>query len=280
VYELNIFLHDLPLTAVKIKSYVPGIQRWVMENTGINFDAQSNWFNKTVSNAQDGLSGFLQNLFNATVSTIFMMIMIPIFASLFLYHRETFVKFLESVVGSCHRSELHQVLSRSILTYFHFVRGTFFVYLIVGALNSAGLLLLGIPHAVLYGIITAFMTVIPYIGIIISAAIPVTVALITKDSIWYPLAVIAVFTFVQYLEANLIFPRVVASQLNLSTWSTIVAIIAGTILWGVAGMILFIPLLAILKIVSDQVEGLKSLNILLSRKGSYQGQKIDSSTNG
>ncbi len=274
-YELNIFLHDLPLITSKLKSHVPGIQRWVMDNIGINFDTQSNWFNRIVSDMQNGLSGYLKNLFNATVSTVFMLIIIPIYASLFLYHRENFVKYLESIIGSNYRNKLHQILQQSILTYFRFVKGTFLVYLIVGALNSLGLLMLGIPHAFLYGMLTAFMTIIPYIGVIISASMPVAVALITKDSLWYPIAVILLFTFVQYLEANVIFPRVVAAQLNLSTWSTLVAIIAGTILWGVAGMILFIPLLAILKIVSDQVDGLRSINILLNRKEGYHGRMAD-----
>jgi len=115
------------------------------------------------------------------------------------------------------------------------------------------------------------MTIIPYVGIIISALLPLTVALVTKDSLWYPVGVILIFTVVQYLEANVIFPKVVGVQLNLSTWSTLVAITAGTILWGVAGMILFIPMLAILKIISDEVAGLKSINILLNRQEGYNG---------
>jgi predicted PurR-regulated permease PerM len=101
---------------------------------------------------------------------------------------------------------------------------------------------------------------------------PFAIALITRDSLWYPAGVILLFTFVQYLEANVIFPRIVGVQLNLSTWSTLVAMIAGTILWGVAGMILFVPLLAILKIISDQEVSLKPLNILLNRKEGYSGK--------
>jgi predicted PurR-regulated permease PerM len=279
IYDLNIFLRDLPLITNKLKTYAPGIQHWVMDTAGINFDTQLNWFNTLVSDLQNGLSGYLKSLFNATVSTVFMLVMIPIYASLFLYHRETFVKYLRAVIEQSYHKELQQILQRSILTYFHFIKGTFFVYLIVGALNSIGLLLLGIPHAILYGMLTAFMTIIPYIGILISASMPVTVALITKDSLWYPVGVISLFTIVQYLEANVIFPRVVAAQLNLSTWSTLVAIIAGTLLWGVAGMILFIPMLAIFKIVSDQVEGLKSINILLNRKEGYHSATADSSVN-
>jgi predicted PurR-regulated permease PerM len=201
-----------------------------------------------------------------------MLVMIPVFASLFLYHRGTFVKFLESLVNESYRERLPDLLHRSIRTYSKFVKGTFFVYIIVGILNSAGLLVLGIEHAVLFGMLTAFMTIIPYVGIIISALLPLTVAIVTQDSLWYPAGVIFIFTFVQYLEANVIFPKVVGVQLNLSTWSTLVAITAGTILWGVAGMILFIPMLAILKIISDEVAGMKSINILLNRQEGYNGR--------
>ena len=104
-------------------------------------------------------------------------------------------------------------------------------------------------------------------GIIICVLLPISVAWITKDSIWYPLGVIAIFAFVQYLEANVIFPRIVATQLKVSTWATLVAIIAGGILWGVSGMILFIPFVGILKIVFDYIPGGKPFNILLGREG-------------
>jgi len=138
------------------------------------------------------------------------------------------------------------------------------VYTIVGILNSIGLLALGIKHALLFGFLTAVMTIIPYVGIFISALLPISVAWVTKDSVWYPVGVIAVFTFVQYLEANIIFPKVVAAQLKVSTWATLVAMLAGEILWGVPGMILFIPFVGILKIITDHVPALLPLNILLS----------------
>ena len=76
---------------------------------------------------------------------------------------------------------------------------------------------------------------------------------------------VAVFTFVQYLEANLIFPKVVATQIKVSTWATLIAIVAGGLLWGVSGMILFIPFVGILKIVSDNIPELEALRILLGR---------------
>lgn len=139
------------------------------------------------------------------------------------------------------------------------------VYFIVGLLNTAGLMLLGIPHALLFGMLTAIMTIIPYVGIFLSALIPVCVAWLATDSIWYPVGVVAVFAIVQYLEANVIFPKVVGTRLNISTWAMLVAIISGGLLWGVSGVILFIPFAGILKIIVAYIPEWNSLNILLER---------------
>jgi predicted PurR-regulated permease PerM len=188
-----------------------------------------------------------------------------VYAALFLYNRETFVQFLAKLAGGSHRQQLQVILAETINTYFHFIKGMIQVYLIVGVLNSIGLLALGIPHAILFGMLTAIMTIIPYVGIFISALLPISIAWITKDAVWYPLGVVAVFTFVQYLEANIIFPKVVATQLKVSTWATLVAIVAGGILWGVSGMILFIPFIGILKIVTEHIPEWGALNILLGR---------------
>ena len=88
-------------------------------------------------------------------------------------------------------------------------------------------------------------------------------AWITYNSIWYPLGVVGIFMLVQYLEANLIFPLAVSSRLKINALVTIVVIIAGGIVWGVAGMILFIPFLGILKLVADRTPSLKTLALIL-----------------
>jgi predicted PurR-regulated permease PerM len=138
--------------------------------------------------------------------------------------------------------------------------------LIVGILNSAGLLLLGIPHAFLFGFIASILTFIPYVGILIASLLPISMAWITYNSIWYPLGVIGIFALVQYLEANLIFPLAVSSRLKINTLVTIAFIFAGAIIWGVSGMILFIPFLGILKLVADRTPSLKTLSIILGEE--------------
>jgi predicted PurR-regulated permease PerM len=265
VLQFNSFRQDLPELRAKIMPSIRELQHWIDDNFHINIATQNEWWQRTASKMSDNSGTMLAGTFNKTLSVLFMLFMVPVFGALFLYNRQDFVLFLEKLFGDTYKDRLHQILHRTTQTYFQFIKGTIFVYIIVGALNSIGLIALGIEHAVLFGFLTAIMTIIPYIGIFVSALLPISVAWITKDSIWYPLGVVLVFSFVQYLEANVIFPRVVAGQLNVSTWATLAAIVAGGILWGVNGMILFIPFTGILKMVSDYIPEWEALNILLRR---------------
>ncbi len=264
--QLNAFREDLPDLKEKMAPSISNIQQWLADNLNITIATQDEWWHSSLKKMADNPEALLSGTLNKTFAAIFTLFLVPVFAALFLYNRQDFALFIEKAAGRAYSSKARDIMQKTILTYYHFIKGMAMVYLIVGILNSIGLLALGIKHAVLFGFLTAIMTIIPYIGIFISALLPISVAWITKDSVWYPVGVIAVFTFVQYLEANVIFPRVVAAQLNVSTWATLIAIVAGGILWGVSGMILFIPLTGILKIITDNTEDWEAINILLRRK--------------
>ncbi len=264
VLELNSFRKDLPVILNKLDALLAHLQSWLQDNWHIGLAEQKTWWNNTFSKLT-GSGNIISGTFVATGSMLFVLFMSPVFAVLLLYNRSSFVFFLEKTAGRGNNRSLHIILQQTIDTYYHFIKGMVKVYIVVGLLNSAGLLALGIPHAILFGMLTAVMTIIPYAGIFISSLLPITVAWISKDSAWYPLGVVMVFAVVQYLEANIIFPKIVAAQLNLSTWATLVAIIAGGLIWGVSGMILFIPFAGILKIVTDQLNPGAAINVLLKR---------------
>jgi len=267
--QVNVFRKDLPELLQKLTPVIRQIQEKIAA-FGISQSAQERWWQQTIQQAGSRAGSFVTGTLSAGIQSLVTLFLVPVYTVLFLYNRKTFVRFLARLVGPAYEQPLQQILQQVIHTYFNFIKGMVFVYLIVGILNSAGLMALGIRHALLFGMLTAVMTIIPYIGIFISALLPISVAWITKDSIWYPLGVVGVFAFVQYLEANLIFPKIVAAQLKVSTWATLVAIVAGGLIWGVAGMILFIPFTGILKIVTDHLSGTPAgaINILLNRDAS------------
>ncbi|MBI1344254.1 MAG: AI-2E family transporter [Terrimonas sp.] len=262
--QFKVFQKDVPYLMAKVRPSLQDFQGWVQSSFGFSIEKQNAWIETQKDNMGNDLV-FLPAVFKNITNNLFILMIIPVFAVLFLYNRERFVLFVRLLTQKRYGNKFDMILKQTVHTYANYIKGMVLVYLIVGVLNSTGLLILGVRHALLFGFLTAIMTIIPYIGIFVSALLPISISWIDTGSVWVPLGVIGVFAFVQYLEANVIFPRVVGKQLNVSTWTMLVFIIAGSIIWGVSGMVLFIPIAGILKILTDYFEEGKAWNVLLSR---------------
>lgn len=261
-WQLDMFGKDAPAILNKLEGALIQFQAWLAATFGITSELQSNWSAKFSGSIGNVLGAAVRN----TINTLFMLFLTPVFTALFLYHRKVFVQFLKYVTPAGYQQQLDNILQQTIHTYANYIKGMIMVYLIVGILNSIGLYALGVKHAILFGMLCAIMTIIPYLGTIISSMLPISMVWLQTGNIWYPIGVVGVFAFVQYLEANVIYPKVVGTQLHVSTLAMLIAMITGGIIMGVAGMVLFIPFVAILKIISDNIEEWKPLNLLLSRK--------------
>lgn len=236
---------------------------WITQELNISVEKQNEWLKNLSQQSGSDAMGFVRKTISAGTVSGVLFILIPVYVVLILYHRERWVEVLYRLFPAQRKERIREILHLSIQSYYNFIKGMMLVYLIVGLLNSLGLYILGIPHPVLFGFTASILTFIPYVGIIIAALLPITISWVTYNSIWYPVGVIAVFSVVQYLEANVIFPLAVSSRLKLNALVTIAAIVIGGILWGVAGLILFIPFLGIMKMIADRTPALKTWSILL-----------------
>ena len=133
----------------------------------------------------------------------------------------------------------------------------------MATLNTVGLLLLGIKHAFFFGGLAALLTIIPYVGILIGSTLPILFALATTDSLWYPLGVLMVFVFVQFLEGNFITPNIIGNQVSINPFAAILGLFIGGMLLGVIGVIFALPILAILKVICDEIDSLKPIGYVL-----------------
>ena len=189
--------------------------------------------------------------------------LIPIYMFFFLYYRDFFKMFFYKVFGHISRKKIDAVLNKIYEVVHSYLTGLVTVTIIVGSLNTIGLLILGIDYAVFFGFLAAALLVIPFIGILIGSILPIIIALITKDSPMYAVGVAGVFVFVQFLEGNFITPQVVGSKISINGLIAIIALLLGSALWGIAGMALSLPTIAILKVVFDAVPDLKPFGYIL-----------------
>jgi predicted PurR-regulated permease PerM len=190
---------------------------------------------------------------------------LPIYIFLILLYRNSFKRFLKSfALGEQGRKGGMSAIERIKELSQGYLIGLLLVIAIIAVLNTTGLLILGIQLAIPLGIFSAILTIVPYIGVVIGAALPTLVAFLTEDSLLYPIGVIAVFAFVQFLEGNFITPRIVGSKVDINPLAAILGLIGGGMLWGIVGMILAIPMLGILKVLFEEVPDLRPFALLLN----------------
>ncbi|KAB1157590.1 AI-2E family transporter [Flavobacterium luteum] len=260
--QIASFSNEWHSLSTKIVESVKQLGNYVEEQFGMNSEKQLTFIKNFTNNFE--IFPLLKNATYSLSETAFNLILIPILSALLLYYRHLLSAVLYQLFPRYKKEAIHEILIETIHEYYNFIKGMGLVYLIVGTLNAIGLAIIGVPHPILFGFIASILTFIPYFGIIISSLLPIAVSWITFNSIWYPIGVIVVFTIVQLLEAYIIFPFAVGNRLKINTLVIIVIIIMGGILWGAAGMIVFIPFISIVKLIADRTESLKILSLLLS----------------
>lgn len=261
--QLQRIFSDWPFIREKLTELLMSIQEYITSHFGWTEVEIRDWVNSTLNSSMGTSVGMVGTTLQSMLINAAFLVLIPIYSYLILFYRRRLAEILFLLLPSISHEKITEVLRLSVNTYFRFVKGMALVYLIVGTLNSVGLWLMGVPYAFLFGYLTAVMTFIPYVGIIVASILPITYAWVTYGIIWYPLGVVALFAFVQYLEANIIFPVAVGQRLEMNTLATLLVIIVGGIVWGASGMILFIPFAAILKLIADRMPGWEALSVFL-----------------
>ncbi|MFP4065329.1 MAG: AI-2E family transporter [Bacteroidales bacterium] len=199
----------------------------------------------------------------ATATTVTIVFIVPVYIFLFLYFRHFLIEFILRAFPDRDLPKVQNVIRKVKTVVQNYIVGMFLVIIILAILNSVALYSLGLRHALLFGVFAALLNVIPFLGPFIGATLPILYALLTKDSLWYPFGVFLAFWVIQMAESNLFTPRIVGGKVSMNPLMTIVALFVGNFIWGLAGMILFIPGMAMMKVLFDEIDGMEPYGFLL-----------------
>ncbi len=249
--QLTALVANLPNLENQYFELLNNITRSINERFNISTEEQF----KLLKDALSSLSTVATEIVSSTGYLAYFFLQVPIYIFLFLLYREKLKLFFDSINPSSEmkwKKEVEGVIRG-------YISGLTIVVFIAGALNSIGLLILGIDHAIFFGFLSGTLTVIPYIGITVGATLPAVLALITKDSAWYAVGVVAVHAFVQFLEGNFITPKITGSKISINAMAAILALLIGGKIWGIPGMILAVPSVGIMKILLSYSSTLKPL---------------------
>ncbi len=262
---LDVFA-DATLFINKNFGFIPELEK------GELFDKIKVWLNESA-----GM--LLSQTFSGTAGLVFGILTAVIFTFLILIYRDGLVQGFVHFYPQEKRKKALNMFKSIQQVGQQYLFGMMIIVLILGFVNSIGLLIIGIDNPFLFGFLAALLAIVPYAGTTLGAAIPVVYAFVSYDSVWIPITIIIFFWLVQFIESNFLTPMIVGGNLKINALTSILSIIIGASVWGIAGMILFLPFASMLKVVCEQYEELEPVALLIGEQNNRSKDDNDKHIN-
>ena len=256
------FSEALPALKAKSNMIADQVEHWVAKQFGVTIHKQL----EMINSALQSTGGYVGETLSTLASGIFVIILIPIYIFFLLFYKPLILDFLFEVFATKHSLRVAEILGETKTAIQHYVIGLLIEMIIVSALNSTVLLVLGVKSAILLGFIGGILNTLPYLGGIVSIALPILMVTVSKEGYSTQLAIFVSYLIIQLIDNNVLVPKIVSSKVQINALFSILVVLCGGLMWGYSGMFLAIPFVAILKIVFDRIDGLKPWGHLLGTK--------------
>jgi predicted PurR-regulated permease PerM len=269
------FSENFPILKEKFYELLKQLQTWVLTNFGISIAKQVELINEAINSSKTLVGQTL----GTAVTTLTIIFILPVYIFLLLFYKTLLLDFLYESFAEKNSTQVADILKQTKSAIQSYMVGLLIEALIVAAMNSTALIILGVKYALLLGVIGALLNMLPYIGGIIAIALPIIMATVTKNGYSTQLGILVAYIIIQFIDNNFLIPRIVSSKVQINALVSILIVLLGGALWGIPGMFLSIPFVAILKIICDRVEGMKPFGKLLGdeiptrHKGLLWGRK-------
>lgn len=253
------FSDTLPVLKQKFNILTTQFGQWTHLHFGITIQKQIELVNEALNNSK----AFAGSTLSSVLSTLGIIFLLPVYIYFFLFYKTLILNFLFEVFAEENSKQVSEILNETKSAIQSYMVGLLLEALIVAALNSTALLILDVKYAILLGVIGALLNVIPYIGGVVAIALPVLIATVTKDGYNTQIAILIAYLIIQFIDNNILVPKIVSSKVQINALVSILTVLLGAALWGLPGMFLSIPLVAILKIIFDRIPDLRPWGKLL-----------------
>lgn len=237
--------------------------KWITQRFDISIDSVSNILLDTkheiIIKTKTVIGPALLNM----KDIIFVCMVMPVYIFMIVFYQPLLLEFIHKLFGRHNQEVVHKIVSSTKFIIQRYLMALLIEASIIATLNTIGLFALGIPYAILLGIFGAILNIIPYLGGLIAMMLYVIIALVTKDQSIYMLYVVILYTIIQLVDNNLIMPKLVGSRVKINALVAIIAVVLGGSLWGIPGMFISLPLVAITKLICNNIESLKPWGFLL-----------------
>ncbi|MEO6070174.1 MAG: AI-2E family transporter [Chitinophagaceae bacterium] len=253
------FGDTLPLLKQKFGALIVEFEKWLQMRFGLTIQKQVELMDQALNSGKS----YLGSTVSSAIGTIGIIFLLPVYIFLFLFYKPLILNFLFEVFAEENSVRVSEILGQTKSAIQSYMVGLLLEAIIVAIMNSTALLILGVDYAILLGVIGALLNMLPYIGGLIAIALPVLIATVSSDGYHTQLGILVAYIIIQFIDNNILVPRIVSSKVQINALISIIVVLLGGALWGIPGMFLSIPFVAILKIIFDRIQDLKPWGKLL-----------------
>ena len=261
---VTMFTDDLPAIKEQVDTNITRF-RWAL---GRMFGVTAAQLDTVVESIR-GSGQYIATFFTGTANTVLTIGLLPVYTFLLLFYRDKFRTFVSMLVPNEREETTQNIIDQAAEVVPKYLKGLLIVCILLVGLNSLGFYLIGVQYALLLGLIAAIFNLIPYLGTVIGYGIAFLFVLATQTPT-LALAVVIQFFVIQFIENNILTPNITGSYVQINPLVIILSLIAGGMIWGLAGMFMVIPYLAMFKIVCENIDSLKPVGYLLGTRGTEE----------
>lgn len=260
--QIKPVINDFDTIKQNITTHINSLSAWFNEKTGISATEQTAFINNQNQKMFDFAGTFLGGAAGSVGSALIFFGLLPIYTFLMLYYKDILVKFVYLWFPQKNHSKVQDVIHETESIIKSYIGGLLIQITYITILLGGALIIIGIKHALLIGVIFAILNLIPYIGALFGNIIGVLLTLSSSQELGPVITVLITIAIVQFLDNNILMPRIVGGKIRINALASLAGVFVGGAIAGIPGMFLSLPLIAVFKIIFDRTEQFKQWGIL------------------
>lgn len=263
IHQIGILLNDLVDRRDQILLFVQAIQENLAIAFDISLDQQKQMAQDNLLSGINFLQSYLTNILSNIIGIILNFLLILIYLFLFLLNRDKFTDFIMMYTADEKKRKTTRILEETEKVANYYLWGRVKVMTILAIMYLILFSAYELEHMGMLVVFGAIITIIPYIGPFFSGFLPIVFMIIFDHSYVEVISFAVIITIIQLVESYVLEPLIIGSEVKQNPLFIIIGVILGGMVWGMAGLILFVPLFSILKIIFDNTQGLKPVGFLI-----------------
>ncbi|MBE7173598.1 MAG: AI-2E family transporter [Williamsia sp.] len=260
--QIGRLIADIPTIRSNVNTHLNALSDWINKKTHFTQERQLAILNEQSKSLLNSATSLLGGAAASLTSVFIFVGLIPIYIFLILFYKNLLLRFVFLWFPKESHERLEDGMREMQVIIKSYLVGLLIQITYITILLGGTLWILGIKHALLIGVIFAVLNLIPYIGALIGNIIGVLLTLTSSTELWPIFEVLIAIAAVQFLDNNILMPRIVGSKVRINALASIIGVIVGGAIAGVSGMFLSLPVIAILKVIFDRSNNFRQWGVL------------------